>query len=400
VASTILEVHMRKMFRNAALLSASMLLLAGCSATPAGNGDANGSSLKGSGSGDSCTIDGTVPVGAALSLTGAAASYGVSQQNGLKLALKDLNAKKGVKYDLKIEDDGTDPKQAIGVFEKFVSAGVSAIIGPTLSNTAFQAQPVAQDGKVPVVAISNTAAGITAQGDHIFRVSLTEGQVIPQTIKAAVKKDDLKKVVVMYSNDDAFTESGYKVMADSLKKEGVDVVDTLKFSVKDTDFRSLLTAAKEKNPDAIVVSALIEAAIPLVTQARELGITTPIIGGNGFNNPQLMKDAGPAAEDVIVGAAWNSASDSPENTKFMKEYQDEYGSGPDQFAAQAYTGLLAVDYAVRANCSGEHADIQKGLTEVKDLTTPLGSLTINKDRDAEHNAVVQIVKDGKFAVLN
>ncbi len=250
------------------------------------------------------------------------------------------------------------------------------------------------------MAISNTAAGITAQGDYIFRVSLTEGQVIPQTIKAAVAKDDLKKVVVMYSNDDAFTESGYKVMADSLKKEGVDVLDTLKFSVKDTDFRSLLTAAKEKNPDAIVVSALIEAAIPLVTQARELGITAPIIGGNGFNNPQLMKDAGPAAEDVIVGAAWNSASDSPENTKFMKEYQDEYGSGPDQFAAQAYTGLLAVDYAVRANCSGEHADIQKGLTQVKGLTTPLGSLTINKDRDAEHNAVVQIVKDGKFAVLN
>ncbi len=130
---------MRKMFRNAALLSASVLLLAGCSATPAGNGDAGSGSLKGSGSGDSCTIEGTVPVGAALSLTGAAASYGVSQQNGLKLALKDLNAKKGVKYDLKIEDDGTDPKQAIGVFEKFVSDNVSAIIGPTLSNTAFQA---------------------------------------------------------------------------------------------------------------------------------------------------------------------------------------------------------------------------------------------------------------------
>jgi branched-chain amino acid transport system substrate-binding protein len=391
---------MRKMIRNAALLSASVLLLAGCSATGGGTGGDAGGGLKGSGSGDSCTIDGTVPLGAALSLTGAAASYGESQQNGLKLALKDLNAKKGVKYDLKIEDDGTDPKQAIGVFEKFVADNTSAVIGPTLSNTAFQAQPIAQDAGMPVLAISNTAAGITAQGDYIFRDSLTEGQVIPQTIKAAADKFDLKKVVVMYSNDDAFTESGYKVMADSLKKEGIDVVDTLKFSKSDTDFRSLLTAAKEKSPDAIVVSALIEAAIPLVTQARELGIDAPIIGGNGFNNPQLMKDAGKAAEGVVVGAAWNSASESPENTAFMKAYEDEYGSGPDQFAAQAYTGLLVLDHAVRANCSGERADVQKGLNEVKDLKTPLGSLTINKDRDAEHNAVVQIVKDGKFAVLN
>lgn len=390
---------MRKALRTAVILSASALLLAGCSAAQEGGGTASGS-LKGSGSGDSCTIEGTVPLGAALSLTGAAASYGESQQNGLKLALKDLNAKDGVKYDLKIEDDGTDPKQAIGVFEKFVGDGTSAVIGPTLSNTAFQAQPIAQDGGMPVLAISNTAAGITEQGDFIFRDSLTEGQVIPQTIEAATKKFDLKNVVVMYSNDDAFTESGYKVMAESLKDQGVDVVDTLKFSVKDTDFRSLLTAAKESKPDAIVVSALIEAAIPLVTQARELGIDAPIIGGNGFNNPQLMKDAGAAAEGVVVGAAWNSASESPENTAFMKEYEDEYGAGPDQFAAQAYTGLLVLDHAVRVNCSGERTDVQDGLTQVKDLKTPLGSLTINKDRDAEHNAVVQIVEDGKFAVLN
>src|SRR5690606_6263840 len=131
----------------------------------------------------------------------------------------------------------------------------------------------------------------------------------------------LEKVVVMYSNDDAFTESGYEVMESSLQDEGVEILDTLTFSVNDTDFRSLLTAAKELKPDAIVVSALIEAAIPLVTQARELGIDQPIIGGNGFNNPQLMADAGDAAESVIVGAAWNSASDSPENTEFLTAFE-------------------------------------------------------------------------------
>ncbi|MCA1305687.1 ABC transporter substrate-binding protein [Microbacterium esteraromaticum] len=390
---------MRKLLSSAVFLSASVLVLAGCSSSDTGGG-ASAEGLNGSGSGDSCVIDATVPVGAALSLTGGAASYGESQQMGLELALEHLNEKDGVAYDLTVEDDGTDPRQAISVFEGFVSAGSSAIIGPTLSNTAFQAQPIAQESGVPVLAISNTATGITAQGDFVFRDSLTEAQVIPQTIAAAKQNLGLEKVVVMYSNDDAFTESGVEVMQSALDDEGVEVLDTLTFSVKDTDFRSLLTAAKQQNPDAIVVSALIEAAIPLVTQARELGIDQPIIGGNGFNNPQLMADAGEAAEGVIVGAAWNSASDSPENTAFMADFEEKFGSAPDQFAAQAYSGLLVIDHAVRTNCSGERSDVQSGLTQVTDLATPLGAISINSDRDAEHPAVVQIVKDGKFTVLN
>ncbi|MGM7697597.1 ABC transporter substrate-binding protein [Microbacterium sp. A84] len=394
---------MRYLLRTAVVLSASALVLAGCAASDGGEAGESGGdagALTGSGSGDSCVIDTAIPVGAALSLTGGAASYGESQQKGLELAVEELNAEEGVSYALTIEDDGTDPRQAISVFEGFAGNGTSIVIGPTLSNTAFQAQPVAQEAGLPVLAISNTAAGITAQGDFVFRDSLTEGQVIPQTIEAATEKLGLEKVVVMYSNDDAFTESGYDVMVSSLEDQGVEILDTLTFSVSDTDFRSLLTAAKELKPDAIVVSALIEAAIPLVTQARELGIDQPIIGGNGFNNPQLMADGGDAAEGVIVGAAWNSASDSPENTDFMAAFEEKYGSAPDQFAAQAYTGLKVIDHAVRINCSGERTDVQDGLTQVKDLATPLGSLTINADRDAEHPAVVQIVKDGAFAVMN
>lgn len=389
---------MRKLLSTTVVLSASVLVLAGCSSSgDGGGGTAEG--LKGSGSGDSCVIEGTVPVGAALSLTGGAASYGESQQKGLELAVEHLNEKDGVEYALTVEDDATDPRQAISVFEGFVADGSSAIIGPTLSNTAFQAQPIAQESGVPVLAISNTATGITEQGDFIFRDSLTEAQVIPQTIAAAKEKLGLEKVVVMYSNDDAFTESGFEVMESALKDEGIEVADTLTFSVKDTDFRSLLTTAKQQDPDAIVVSALIEAAIPLVTQARELGIDQPIIGGNGFNNPALMADAGDAAEGVIVGAAWNSASDSPENTEFMAAFEEKYGAGPDQFAAQAYAGMQIIDHAVRVNCSGERTDVQDGLTQVTDLPTPLGAISINADRDAEHPAVVQIVKDGEFAVL-
>ena len=391
---------MRTKLVTVALASTALVLSSCGSGSDGGSGGDAAAGLKGKGSGDSCVIEGKVPVGAALSLTGAAGSYGTSQQKGLQLAVEQLNKKGGVTYDLKVEDDQTDARQGITVFEGFVKDGRSVIIGPTLSNTAFQAQPIAQEGKTPVLAISNTAAGITAQGDYIFRDSLTESQVIPQTVKQSKEKFGLSKVVVMYSNDDAFTESGFKVFDQALKDEGVEVLDTLTFSKADTDFRALLTEAKSKNPQAIVVSGLIEAAIPLVTQARELGITAPIIGGNGFNNPKLMTDTGTAAEGVVVGAAWNSASSGELNTAFLKDFAAKFNGQPDQFAAQAFAGMTIIDHAVRSACDGGRDAIKAALGAAKAVPTVLGDVSINADRDAEHPAVVQVIKDGKFSVLD
>lgn len=387
---------MSKTLKLGVFAAASALFLAGCSDNNGGAED-----LKGEGSGAECTIEQAVPVAAALSLTGPAGSYGESQKNGMELAAKHLTEDgDGIEYDLTVEDDGSDSRQAISVMEKFVDDGKSIVMGPTLSETAFQAMPIAQDAGMPVLGISNTAKGITDQGDYIFRDSLTEGAVIPQTLAGLEEKQDIKKVVVMYSNDDEFTKSGYEVMKEALEESDVEVLATETFSTKDTDFRSLLTKALNEEPDALVVSALIEAAIPLVTQARELGFDGPIMGGNGFNNPQLMADAGNAAEGVVVGAAWNSASDTPENKEFMKAYEDEYGKQPDQFAAQAYAGMQVIDAAVRENCSANRDDIKDGLTKVKDLKTPLGDFSIDENRDADHEAVVQIVKDGKFTVMD
>ncbi|MCZ2826111.1 MULTISPECIES: ABC transporter substrate-binding protein [unclassified Modestobacter] len=390
---------MRTKLHTVAAAGAAVVVLASCSSGGDGGDSTASGGLTGEGSGESCTIEGEVPIGAVLSLTGAAASYGESQQRGLELAAAELAEQDGVTYDLTIEDDQTDPRQAITLFDQFVSDDSSLIIGPTLSNAAVQADPIAQDAGVPVLGISNTAAGVTEIGDYIFRDSLTEQAVIPQTIAQATEQFGLEDVVVMYSNDDAFTESGYEAFTAALEDEGVNVSETITFSKSDTDFRALLTQAQESDPDALVVSGLIEAAVPLVTQARELGIDVPIIGGNGFNNPQLMADAGEAAEGVVVGAAWNSSSDNPENQAFLEAYEAEYGAQPDQFAAQAYTGLKLVDHAVRANCSAERDDIQEALGQIEDLPTVLGEFSIDENRDANHPAVVQVVQNGEFTVL-
>lgn len=388
----------RKLLTTAVCGSALLLAITGCSIATDTDSSAGGGKA-GSGTGADCVIDSAVPIGAAFSLTGAAAQYGTSQKNALELAVEDLNKVGGVTYELTVEDDATDPKQAIQVFDTFVASGTSIIVGPTLSNTAKQTNPIAQDAKVPVLGVSNTASGITEIGDYIFRDSLTEDAVIPQTVKAAVDKLDVKKVVVMYSNDDAFTESGYQAFAAALDDEDVDVVDTLTFSKSDTDFRALLDKAKKSNADAIVVSALIDAAVPLVTQAREIGIEIPIIGGNGFNSPGLITGAGTASEGVIVGAAWNSASDNDQNVKFIADYTAAFDAAPDQFSAQAYAGMQIIDHVVRAECSAEREAIKAGLGNVTDVPTVLGDVSLNENRDAVHAALVQVVKDGKFAIL-
>jgi len=374
------------------------LLLTGCAAED--TTDTAAPPQTGEGSGDSCVLEDPVPVGAALSLTGAAASYGQSQQKGLEVALDDLAEKEGVTYDLTVEDDATDPKQGIAVFEQFISRDpVSIILGPTLSNAAKTTNPIAQEESVPVLGISNTASGITEIGDWIFRDSLPETAVIPQTIAKAKESLGLEKVVVMYSNDDAFTESGYQAFEAALADEGIETAATLTFSKADTDFRALLTQAKAAQPDALVVSGLIEAAIPLVTQARELGLEMPIIGGNGFNSPQLMADAGEAAEGVVVGAAWNSSSESAENAAFLEAFRAKHGGDPDQFAAQAYTGMILVDAAVREGCSADRAAIQESLGGLSDIPTPLGSFSF-AEREPQHPAVVQVVEGGAFTVLD
>ncbi len=148
----------------------------------------------------------------------------------------------------------------------------------------------------------------------------------------------------------------------------------------------------------IFVSCLIDPAVGVVTQARELGLRQPIAGGNGFNSPQLIKQAGDASEGVIVGAAWNQASQNPLSVKFVQAYKAKYNSDPDQFAAQAYTGVYILANAIKSAESLDHAAIRDALTKINNLDTVLGTFSFTKDRDAQHPAVVQIVKGGKYTV--
>lgn len=347
-----------------------------------------------------------IMLGAVHDLSGSTALYGTSIQKGINLAVKQINDQKllGDGHTLKVtfEDAAGDPKQAIAAYEKLTTnKDIVAILGPTLSSEAKSADPIAQEAKVPVVASSNTADGITTIGDYIFRTSLPESAVIPNTVNVTAKALNLKKVAVMYGNDDAFTQSGYDVFKAALEKAGIETLTTETFAKGDTDFSAQLTKIKSLNPDAIIVSALAEEAANIMIQARTLGIPTTvrIIGGNGFNSPQLAKIAGAAAEGAISGSAWNVASTFAASQDFVKAFQAEYNGAPDQFAAQAYTAAWVTALAIKNAGSTDHAAVRDALAKIKDFDSPLGKFAFDANRDPVHEPVVLTVKDGKFVVF-
>jgi branched-chain amino acid transport system substrate-binding protein len=345
-----------------------------------------------------------VKIGAALSLTGPAAAYGAQQKTGILAAVEEINksgALKGVKLEAVIEDDASTKEQGIAVFQLFINKHkVSAIIGPTLSNTATAADPLAQGARVPVVAVSNTAPkGITDIGDYIWRVSLTEGQVIPGALKRLQAKLGFKKAGMIYGNDDAFTQAGYNVMKGAVEALKLEVVGTQTFAKPDKDYTAQLTSLLAAKPEILIVSALVENASGIVAQARQLGWQGPIFGGNGFNSPKLIANAGPAAEGVYVGTAWNKVSTEAPNQAFLKTMAAR-SHEPDQFCAQAWTGVTVIAEAIKlSGGKGGRDDVRAGFLKLKDLPTPLGKFSFLESRDGSHDPALQVVKDGKFQIV-
>jgi branched-chain amino acid transport system substrate-binding protein len=371
------------------------VLLAACAptqATPGSGGAAGG-------------LTGDIPIGAVWSLTGAGAVYGGMQQKAADLAVGEINGSGllgQAKLKLAAEDDRSTKEGAIAAFQKLLDQDkVVAIVGPTLSNSALAADPLAQQKHVVVLGVSNTAGGITEIGNYVFRDSLPESAVIPYTVKVTKDKSGYQKVAVLYGDDDAFTKSGYDVFKQALAANGVTILTTETFKKGDTDFSAQLTKIKALNPDAIVVSALAEEAAGIMSQARQLGIpaTVPFIGGNGFNSPQLAKLAGPAAEGAISGAAWFIGADTPANAAFVKAFRTKYSADPDQFAAQAYSGVYLLAQAIKRAGSSDATAIRDALAKTSNADVPLGAFSFSAAREPVHPPVVQIVKDGQFELL-
>jgi len=384
------------MTMNPVRRAATALLIFGCLATTASAAD--------------------IRIGVAEALSGPAAQYGVSAKNGFMLAAEQINAKGGIngnRITLVIEDEQGKKEEAINVFKKLAFQDkVLMIFGPTLSNSAFAADPIANQAKLVIFGTSNTANGITNIGPFVFRNSVMESDVLPYTIRAAVKRFNVRKVAVIYGNDDAFTRSGYDVFKQVLADQKIAVTDTETYAKGDVDFKAQLTKIKSSNPDAIVCSCLAEEAANIMIQSRGLGIKVPFIGGNGFNSPKLFEISRQAANDSIMGSPWSAENKTLANKAFMEAYQKKFSVAPNQFAAQAYDAMYIVAEALKKMTPGgdlavDRLALRNALPAVQ-IDGATGKFKFRKAQpkngkeggyDADQSAIVNIAEGGRFVLL-
>jgi len=356
-------------------------------------------------------------IGLAEALTGPAAQYGVPIRNGFELAAEEINAKGGIngnKIQLVVEDEQGKKEEAINVFKKLIFQDkVLMIFGPTLSNSMFAAGPVANGAKVVAFGTSNTANGITDIGPYIFRNSVMESDVLPVTISTAVKHYHIKKVAVIYGNDDAFTKSGYDVFKKVLEDQKIPVTTTETYVKGDVDFKAQLTKIKAGGPDAIVCSCLAEEAANIMVQARGLGVTVPFIGGNGFNSPKLFEVSKLAGDGTFVGSPWANSNPAPANQRFVAAYKQKYGTDPNQFAAQAFDAMHIAAAALQTvkisgNVEADRQALRDALPKVSvdGATGPFKFRpAAGKDGkpagfDAEQKPFIYLIQGGKFTLYS
>lgn len=368
-----------------------LLLLAACSGedTDATNGPSGN---------DTGTL--SAKVGVISYLSGPGAAYGEAITNGLNLALDEINEKGDVKIELVVEDSAGKQDQALTVGQKLMSSDdILAIIGPTLSTEMNVVGPEADINGIPIIGTSTTAAGIPQIGDYVFRNSIPESLAIPAALEKAVDKYGVKKVAILYGNDDLFTQSGFDTMKKVAEEMKLEIVTIETFQKGQSDYNAQLTKIKDLNPDLILASALYNEGAVIMDQARKMGIDVPFVGGNGFNSPEVISIAGKASEGLIVATPWFGEKPNQKVQDFVKKYEEKYSKKPDQFAAQAYDALYIVAEALKNAGESDRDALRDALAEIKDLDGILGKFSFDKDGDVLMEPTVLIIKDGKFQLF-
>jgi branched-chain amino acid transport system substrate-binding protein len=305
-----------------------------------------------------------VPIGVALAQTSNLALLGQESVNGAKIAEQYFNAQGGIqKTPLKLifQDTGGDEAGAINAFQTLISRDkVLGIVGPSSSQQAFSADPIADRAKIPVVGPTNTAKGIPEIGEFIARVASPVTVLAPNSLKAALKLNpNIKRVAVFYAQNDAFSQSETIIFQAALQQLRLAIATIQKFQTTDTDFQTQATTALNLKPDLIVISGLASDSGNLVRQLRELGYRGLIVGGNGFNTPNIFPICKKLCDGVLVAQAYSPDHPNAINRAFRDAYTKQYRQPPPQFSAQGFTAVQVFVEAIR---------------KVQDLTPPPTSL--------------------------
>ena len=336
----------------------------------------------------------TIKVGASFELTGNVANYGKAILSGFKMAVDEVNAKGGIngkKITVVESDNKSEPSEAGNAVTKLVTQDkVVAVVGPATSGCVAASAPIIAGNKIPHIAPSATAPGITVDNDgkvkpFMFRACFIDpfqGQVMAEF---ANKTLQVKNVAILFDSSNDYSKGLADVFQKTLESKGGTIVAKEAFLSKDLDFKAALTKIKASNPDAIYVPGYYEEVSKIIKQAREIGLTVPMMGSDGWESPKLAEIAGKEAlQNCYYVSAFSAQDQDPSVQNFIKAYKEKYQKDPDIFAMQGYNaGLILADAMKRAGTTDGTA-LAKAIAETKDLPVASGKITF----DANHNPIM------------
>jgi len=341
----------------------------------------------------------TIKIGAIFPITGPLATFGTSCANGAKMAIEEVNLRGGVlgsKIELLIEDDQYKPEEAANAAKKLIERDkVVALIAEVTSSITLVVAPIAQQSKIVLLTPTATNPKVTQVGDYIFRACFIDdfqGEVMANFVYKNLK---LKTAAILT----AVTSDYSKGLAQFFKQKytalGGKIVAEESYSEGDSDFRAQLTKIKAAKPEFVYVPGYYADVGPILLQARELGITVPFGGGDGWDSPVLLQTAGKAAEGCFFSNHYSPDSKELVVQTFVKNYQKKYGTTPDALAALAYDAAKLLVDAINRAGSTDSSKIRDALAATKGFRGVTGVITFDANRNPVKSAVIIEIKGGK-----
>jgi branched-chain amino acid transport system substrate-binding protein len=344
--------------------------------------------------------DGPILVGHFASMSGSEATFGQSTDAGIRLAVKEINAAGGVKgrqIELKTYDDQGKPQEAGTAVTRFITSDkVVAVLGEVASSLSIAGGRVCQQYGVPMITPSSTNPGVTRIGDMVFRVCYTDpfqGEVCARFARDRLKA---KKAATLYDQQQAYS----KGLNDYFKKAFIELGGTITteqaYSGGDQDFGAQLISIRDTQPDVLFMPGYYTDVANIALQVRKLGITVPLLGGDGWDSDKLSKIGGAAIEGAYYANHYAPDEQRPEVQEFIKRYQAEFkGEVPDGMAATGYDAALILFDAMKRAPSLDGKVLAKAIAETKGFHGVTGAISIDKDRNANKPCLIVQVKDGK-----
>ena len=344
---------------------------------------------------------GPIKIGVYGDLSGQTSSFGQSTRNGVTMAFDEINKAGGIngrQLQMLFEDDQGQPAQAATVVTKLVNQDrVVALLGEVASTNSLAAAPVAQQAKVPMITPSSTNPKVTQVGDYIFRVCFTDDFQGAVMAKFAANTLKAKTAAVLGDVNSDYSKGMTQFFEQEFNRLGGRIVTKQAYTQTDADFKGQLTAIRSASPDVIFVPGYYGQVGVIAKQAKELGITAPLLGGDGWDAPQLFDLGGEALNGAYMANHYSIDDPSPSVQKFVAAYKQRYnGTAPDAIAALAYDAAMILADAMKRAGSTDPTKVRDALAQTKGFAGVTGSISINESRDAVKPAVVFELQNRKF----